>query len=146
MRPKGSPNELEFNRQRAITLLGQGLTQSEVARTIGVDPRSIRRWKHAVRFGGRNALKARPITGRPAKLTVEQFQQLKNKLSCGAVAAGFPTDGWTWTRMAEYIQRSFGICYHVDHMGRLFRAIQAGSRNREASDLLTNMLRKRKAG
>lgn len=133
MRPKGSANELEHQRQRAITLLGQGLTQAEVARTIGVDPRSIRRWKHAVCFGGRDALKAKPVTGRPAKLTASQFRQLENEFGCGAVAAGYPSARWTWLRMTEHIQRSFGIRYHVDHMGRLSRAIQRRARSKETA-------------
>lgn len=143
MRPKGSANELEYQRQRAITLLGQGLTQAEVARTVGVDPRSIRRWKRAVRFGGWAALKARPISGRPAKLTLAQFQQLKSELSCGAEVAGSSTGGWTWTRIAEYIQRSCGISYHVDHIGRLLRTIETIPRKGEIVDPVNKYIKNR---
>jgi transposase len=37
----------------------------------------------------------------------------------GAQAAGFDTDLWTCPRVAELVQRRFGVEYHVDHVGRL---------------------------
>ena len=47
MRPTGSPAELERRRLRALALLKEGLLPSEVARRVGVDRRSVRRWKAA---------------------------------------------------------------------------------------------------
>ena len=47
MRPSGSPEELERRRLRALSLLGEGLLPAEVARRVGVDRRSVRRWKSA---------------------------------------------------------------------------------------------------
>ena len=72
MRPQGSPAELERRRLRAITLLDQGLLPHEVAERLGVDRRSVRRWKRAYRRRGRAGVTARPIPGRPPKLTARQ--------------------------------------------------------------------------
>ncbi len=47
MRPKGSASELERRRQRAIALLDKGHAPVDVARMLGVDRRSVRRWKAA---------------------------------------------------------------------------------------------------
>ena len=47
MRPHGSPEELERRRQRALALLDEGLQPVEVAQRLGVDRRSVRRWKAA---------------------------------------------------------------------------------------------------
>lgn len=114
---------MERKRQRAVDLLGQGLTQAEVARAVGVDARSVRRWKRDLRLGGRAALKAVPASGRPLKLTAGQRQRLEKHLLEGAQAAGFATDLWTCPRVAEHIERSFGVRYHVDHVCRLLHAM-----------------------
>jgi hypothetical protein len=72
MRPQGSPVELERRRLRAIALLEQGLLPHEVAERVGVDRRSVRRWKRTYRRRGHTGLKARPVPGRPPKLTAAQ--------------------------------------------------------------------------
>jgi transposase len=103
MRPPGSPKELERRRLRAIALLKEGYQPVEVARALGVDRRSVRRWKAAYRQEGRRALKAVPAPGRPPKLSMEQRKALEKDLLRGAQQAGFPTDLWTCPRVAEII-------------------------------------------
>ncbi len=104
-------------------MLGQGITQAEIARIVDVDARSVRRWKHDLRWGGRAALQAVPARGRPLKLSPGQRRRLEKHLLKGARAAGFATDLWTCPRVAEYIARTFGVRYHVDHIGRLLHAM-----------------------
>jgi transposase len=123
MRPPGSPKELERRRLRAIALLKEGYQPVEVARALGVDRRSVRRWKAAYRQEGRRALKAVPAPGRPPKLSMEQRKALEKDLLRGAQQAGFPTDLWTCPRVAEIIKMRFGITYHVDHVGRFLRSL-----------------------
>jgi len=123
IRPQGSPQELQSKRERAIRLLEQGIAQAEIARRLNVDPRSVRRWKHDQRLGGWAALKAIPASGRPLKLTPGERQRLEKQLHKGARAAGFSTDLWTCPRVAEHIERAFGVRYHVDHVGRLLHAM-----------------------
>jgi transposase len=114
---------LQRKREHAVVLLEQGLTQAEVARAVDVDPRSVRRWKHDLRLGGRAALEAVPASGRPPKLSSAQRQRLEKHLLKGARAAGFPTDLWTCPRVAEHMERAFGVRYHVDHVCRLLHAM-----------------------
>jgi len=123
MRPPGSPEELERRRRRAMALLAEGHGPTEVARLVGVDRRSVRRWKSAHRRHGERALRARPASGRPPKLLARQLAQLERRLLKGAQAAGFPTDLWTCPRVAQVIRRCFGVPYHVDHVSRLLRAL-----------------------
>jgi len=119
MRPTGSPEELEHRRLRALALLKEGLLPVEVARRVGVDRRSVRRWKRAARRRGEAGVRAKPAPGRPPKLDPEHKRRLEALLLEGAQAAGFHTDLWTCPRVAELIERRFGVCYHVDHIGRL---------------------------
>jgi transposase len=52
MRPAGSPQALEHRRLRAIALLKEGVAPVDVAQRLGVDRRSVRRWKAAHREQG----------------------------------------------------------------------------------------------
>lgn len=123
MRPPGTPEELERRRLRAVTLLDDGYQPVEVARMIGVDRRSVRRWKAAYRDGGREALIPLPAPGRPPKLDVHARAQLRKMLLKGAQGAGFPTDLWTCPRVAQVIHDRFGVRYHEDHIGRVLRSL-----------------------
>jgi transposase len=123
MRPHGTPNELEQRRRRALALLEEGLPPVLVAQRLGVDRRSVRRWKAAVGRHGSGALAARPASGRPPKLSARHRHRLEQALLAGAQAAGFDTDLWTCPRVAQLIRQRFGIGYHVDHLGRLLRSL-----------------------
>jgi len=114
---------LEQRRVRAIELLEQGHPPVEVARMLGVDRRSVRRWNAAYRERGKEGVKARPAPGAPAKLSPEQKLELEGALLAGAEVAGFPTDLWTCRRVAELIKKRYGVRYHVDHVGRLLHAL-----------------------
>lgn len=123
MRPVGDAKQLERRRQRAIALLKEGCAPVEVARLVGVDRRSVRRWHAAYRKQGAEGLAARPVPGRPSKLTARQREQLEAIVLRGAAASGFGSDLWTCPRVAQVIRRRFGISYHVDHIGRLLRSL-----------------------
>jgi transposase len=72
---------------------------------------------------GLAGLAARPVQGRPSKLTARQRERLEAVLLRGAGASGFEGDLWTCPRVAQVIRQRFGIHYHVDHIGRLLRSL-----------------------
>lgn len=123
MRPSGSPQELEQRRLHALRLLGEGLSPVEVARQVGVDRRSVRRWKAAARSGGRRALAAKPASGRPRRLAARDLSRLRRMLLKGAQSAGLATDLWTCPRVGWLIQREFGVRYHPAHVSRLLHGL-----------------------
>src|SRR5512134_1892736 len=123
MRPPGSAGVLERRRRRAVALLREGVQPVEVARQLGVDRRSIRRWRASYEKGGTPALAARPTPGRPSKLDDQDRVQIEEVLLRGAQACGFPTDLWTCPRVAQVIRAELGVRYHVDHVGRLLRSM-----------------------
>ena len=122
MRPQGSPAELERRRLRAIALLQRELPVHVVADRLGVDRRSVRRWKRAHRRQGRAGLRARPAAGRPSKLSPMQRRHLARLVVAGPEAAGYRTGLWTCRRIVELIHERFNVLYHPDHVGRLLRA------------------------
>src|ERR1700690_1085086 len=100
MRPSGTPYELEQRRVRAVHLLSEGFTPVEVARQIGVDRRSVRRWKAAARAGRTAGVAAKPASGRPRRLTRRDLARLRRMLIQGAQAGGLAPDLWTCPRGA----------------------------------------------
>lgn len=123
MRPSGNPKQFEKRRLQGIALLRQGIPPVEVARRLGVDRRSVRRWKAINRKHGPAGLRARPNPGRPRRLSNGQLRQLEKHLLRGAQAAGYPTPLLTCPRVVELIRQKFGIRYHVDHVGRLLHRL-----------------------
>jgi transposase len=122
MRPQGSPAELERRRKHAIELLDRDVPVHVVAERLGVDRRSVRRWKRAYRHRGEAGLVAHPAAGRPPKLTARQRHTLGQWILKGPETAGSPTGLWTCRRIAQVVQARFGVIYHPDHIGRLLRA------------------------
>ena len=123
MRPAGSAEALERRRERAVSLLREGWPPVDVARKVGVDRRSVRRWRAAFEREGRRGLEARFIPGRPLKLREHERARLVALLVRGALRAGYTTDLWTCPRVRDLIAREFGVEYHVDHIGRVLRSL-----------------------
>ena len=123
MRPHGTPKALEQRRRRAIALLEQGLSLNEVARRIGCHASSVMRWRNVVDEAGTKGLEPKPVPGRPPKLQAKQKTKLIQALLKGAMAHGYRTDLWTTQRIADLIQKQFGVKYHKDHVGRLMHEL-----------------------
>lgn len=123
MRPPGTPQELERRRLHALALLRDGMMPVEVARRLGVDRRSVRRWRASHNLLGPGGIAARPAPGRPPRLDAKHRRQLERVLLRGARSAGYATDLWTCPRIGAMIRRHFGVRYHVDHIGRLLRSM-----------------------
>jgi len=121
MRPHGSAKTLEHRRRRAVALLKRGLTMEEVSHRIGCSISSVSRWHQAVTQGGREALVAKPVPGRPRKLQDEECLRLLQLLLAGARAYGYPNELWTLERIARVIRREFGVEYHPNHVWRVLR-------------------------
>ena len=111
MRTPGSPRELERQRLQAIALLEAGHRPSQVARRLGVSPAAVSRWKAIHRRVGLEGLKAKPHPGPHPRLTARQRHKLGQLLLKGPLAHGYTTDLWTLKRMAEVIEKHFGVHY-----------------------------------
>jgi transposase len=124
MRPHGSPAHLERRRRRGMELLQQGFSLNEVARQLHCSASSVMHWRDAVAGGGPDALKAKPASGRPPKLTRSQLDCLVSCLLEGAMAHGYRTELWTTHRIAALIEQQFGVHYHFNHVGKLMRSLR----------------------
>jgi putative transposase len=115
---------MEARRLAAAALLRQGrLSQAAIARQLGVSGASVCRWAATLAQEGRRGLRARPRTGRPARLDAAAWERLGRLLAQGAVAAGFATEQWTLRRIAALIRQEFGVDYHPRYLERPLTAL-----------------------
>lgn len=123
MRPPGSPQELERRRRRAVGLLEAGENLSSAASAVGASVSSVHRWYQAYQRAGQAGLRPGRTPGRPPRLSASQRRRLLGVLQRGPPAAGYPTELWTLKRMAEVIEKKFGVRYHPGHVWWLLASL-----------------------
>jgi transposase len=118
LRPRGSAEELERRRFRAVQLIEQGERRNLVAKILGVSRGALSRWCKNARLG---TLATKPHLGRPCRLSEQDCEQLKKLLAKGATAYGWPNNLWTTARVAQVMRTHFGVEYHLAHISRILR-------------------------
>lgn len=77
MRPAGSAENMQRRRERIIALLKEGMAR------VGMDRRSVRRWKAAHRREGAMGIEAKPASDQPVLSldvsTPESAQSTRNR-------------------------------------------------------------------
>ena len=110
---------LEERRMEAARLLRAGLSQSEVARRVGVHRQSVSRWARELAEAGVRGLRKAGRTGRPPKLSPAQLRDLERALKRGPEAFGFAAGLWSARRVRELIEYRTGVRYHEAHVWRI---------------------------
>lgn len=118
-----------------------GWTQATIAVALDATEAAVSQWIRTARADGSDALGSKTRQGQAARLSEEQLQALPAFLDCGPKAFGFREDLWTCPRIAQVIEREFGVRYHPDHVRRLLHrlhwtyqkpAVQADQRDDDA--------------
>lgn len=115
--------KLEERRLEGARLLRAGLSQSEVARELGVHRQSVSRWARQLEQGGVRGLRQAERTGRPPKLTQGQMRDIECALKRGPEALGYSSGLWTARRVRDLIKQQTGVRYHEDHVWRILRKL-----------------------
>ena len=90
-------------------MLGRGVAQAEVARSLGVGRQTASSWARKLAEDPQ-AWRRKP-RGRPGGLDAGQKRRLGKALVAGALAKDFPTELWTLARVAKLIEREFAVRY-----------------------------------
>lgn len=114
---------LERRRMAAARLLKQGVSQSEVARRLGVHRQSVIRWARQLAQAGRVGLKKAGRAGRRPRLGAGQLRKIEQALKRGPEALGYPNGLWTAGRVRELIEGQTGVRYHEAHVWRILRKL-----------------------
>ena len=112
---------MERRRLQAARLLRQGLSQSAVARQVGVHRQSVSRWAKQLAEGGKASLKKAGRAGRKPRLGPADLRRVERGLKRGPEALGYATGLWTARRVAKLIEQECGVRYHPGHVWRILR-------------------------
>jgi transposase len=101
---------LEALRLRAVDQVRHGARAEDVAVALGLHRKTVYAWLKKYREGGRDALLARPVPGRPPRLGEQQVRELSTLLTgTDPRQFDFELALWTADMVREVIQRKFGI-------------------------------------
>jgi transposase len=115
---------LEQLRVRAVRQIEQGAHSDEVAAGLGMTRAAVYAWLAKYREGGLEALKARPVPGRPPKLSGPQLQRLFTLVvGNDPRQLRFAFALWTRAMVRELIRREFGVALSEVSVGRLLRKL-----------------------
>jgi transposase len=115
---------LEQLRIRAVRQVEQGAHPEDVAAALGMTRTAVYAWLAKYRHGGLDALKARPVPGRPPKLTGAQLQRLYTLVvGNDPRQLRFAFALWTRAMVRELIGREFGVRLSEPSVGRLLRRL-----------------------
>src|SRR4051812_4694948 len=98
----------EWRRMQAWRLNQHGWKQRDIADALSASEAAVSRWLATARAGGPDALRSRPVPGRPARLTAAQRRLVPELLWHGPEAYGFRGEVWTCARVAYALKEEFG--------------------------------------
>src|SRR5262245_27638407 len=117
-RPRAGRSELQcLKRLEAVRLVASGLSQTEVARRLGVSRQSVSRWLTMKRKIGDQSLCRAERAGRRPALSAEQKEILKGLLA----RRGRRT--WTCIEAVHLIEKEFGVTYHPGHVWKILASL-----------------------
>jgi transposase len=100
---------LEAMRLQAVKAVRGGSTVDSVAKAFGMNIRTLFRWLSAYASGGQEALRAKPVPGRPCKVSEEEMrwiaQTVRDKTP---LQMKFEFGLWTLSLIQALILRQFG--------------------------------------
>jgi transposase len=116
---------LEDIRMRSVDqFMNNGATVKDIAATLGLRDATVYGWVKLFKDRGAHALLAKPIPGRPSKLTEDQVRQLYTTLlGKDPRQLGFDFALWTRWMVRELIKRLFEVDLTEQSVGRLLRRL-----------------------
>ena len=109
---------------QALKAIREGLDVASVAAAYGVNIRSVYRWLADFANGGHSALLAKPIPGRPAKITAEQMQWLAQAVrNHTPLQYKFDFGLWTLSLIGTLIERQFGEKLSLSAVSRIMKLL-----------------------
>ena len=111
---------LEEMRARAVRSVQNGQSPEVVAQALGINRTTIYDWLAKYRRGGWSALKAKPVPGRPPKLSGHAIKWIYDTVTQKSpLQLKFEFALWTREMIAKLIADRFGVKLSVSSVGRL---------------------------
>lgn len=102
-----------------VNLMLNGASASSLGPSCGETTRTLISWMKAVDEKGFDSFRPKKQPGRPAKLTIEQKEEIKVAILSSLESSGYTI--WDGPSLSDYINKSYGInlgvrqCQHLFH-------------------------------
>jgi transposase len=111
---------LEALRERAVRRVQEGESPEVVGKALGLNRTTIYDWLAKYRRGGWSALKAKPVPGRPPKLSAKHMKWIYDTIvQKNPLQLKFDFALWTREMIAKLIREQFDIKLSPASVGRL---------------------------
>lgn len=115
---------LQVMRQQAIKAVGGGQPVASVAAAFGLNITTVFRWLAKFANGGQNALLAKPIPGRPPKVTADEMRWIAQAVKDNTPQQfKFEFGLWTLSLLRELINREFGKSLSLESVRRVMKLL-----------------------
>lgn len=115
---------LEQLRLRAAAEFAKNTPVERICAMVGMTPSAVFGWKRKWKAGGVDALAARPVPGRPGKLSDEQLRELAFMVRNHTPADyGFAFALWTRPLIGDLIEAQFGCRFQEDWVGKVMHRV-----------------------
>ena len=106
---------------KAAELFSEGESRAAVARALNVTWRAAHGWYEQWQAGGAESLRAKGKPGPEPKFTDSEVEKLREELTQGAMAHGYPNEIWTLRRAGRLVRDTFGKKASVSEVWRLLK-------------------------
>ena len=115
---------LQVMRQQAVKAVREGATVASIAAAFGVSTRTVFSWLAQFAEGGQNALLAKPIPGRPPKISAEEMRWIAQAVRDNSPQQfKFEFGLWTLSLICELIKRQFGKSLALASVSRVMKLL-----------------------
>lgn len=115
---------LQVMRQQAVKAVKSGQAVESVADAFGVSKRAVFGWLAKFAEGGQNALLAKPVPGRPPKISAEEMRWIAQTVKDNTPQQlKFEFGLWTLSLIGELIKRQFGKSLALASVSRVMKLL-----------------------
>jgi transposase len=111
------------DRLQVVRLAQRGRARQDIARDLGVSPRTVQRWLNAFRDRGLDGLAPRKAPGAPAKVPDHLAAEVCRWVIEGPAAQGLDRANWTHAELADHLLKAHGIAASRSAVQRFCRKI-----------------------
>ena len=107
----------------AADMFARGVATCDIAALTDATPGAVSQWRTIWKKHGKEGLRSKPHPGSKPRLSDGQRDELVELLLEGPRTNGFSTDLWTLPRVADLIDRRFGVSYDPSHVSRILKRL-----------------------
>lgn len=111
------------DRLQVVRLAQRGRARQDIARDLGVSPRTVQRWLNAYLEHGLDGLRPRKAPGKPGKIPADLADEVKRWVIEGPAKQGLDRANWTHAELADHLLKAKGIRTSRPAVGRFCRKL-----------------------